>query len=118
MRVRRAATVLFVTLALANCSTSVEQQQLTRFFDACRLRDLTALSKLSTVVFEPAVDGVVTSFAITSASGDAASRTVSISAPVRLPDGQTLVKTFTVTIQHGLITAISGGSGSPSTPPS
>ncbi len=118
MRVRRAASVVFMTLALVNCSTSVEQQQLTRFFDACRLRDLTALSKLSTVVFEPAVDGIVTGFEITSVSGDAVLRTLSISAPVRLPDGLTVVKTFTVTIQHGLITAISGGSGSPSTPPS
>ena len=118
MRARRAAFVVFVTLALVSCSTSVEQQQLTRFFDACRLRDLTALSKLSTVVFEPAVDGIVTGFEITSASGDAALRTVLISAPVRLPDGRTLVKTLTITIQHGLITAISGGSGSPSTPPS
>ena len=117
MRVRRAAFVVFVTLALVSCSTSVEQQLLTRFFDACRLRDLTALSKLSTVVFEPAVDGIVTGFEITSVSGDAALRKLSISAPVRLPDGRTVVKTFTVTIQHGLVTAISGGSGSPSTPP-
>ena len=117
MRVRRAASVVFMTLALVNCSTSVEQQQITRFFDACRLRDLTALSKLSTVVFEPAVDGIVTGFEITSASGNAARRAVSISAPVRLPDGRTQVKAFTITIEHGLITSISGGSESPSTPP-
>jgi hypothetical protein len=118
MRVRRAATVLLMTLALVGCSTSVEQQQLSQFFYACRLRDLTALSKLSTVVFEPAVDGIVTGFDITSSSGDAVRRTVSISAPVKLPDGRTQTKAFTITIEHGVVTAISGRSGSPSTPPS
>ena len=37
----------------------------TQFFAASRLRDLTALRNVSTVVFEPASDGIVTSFEIT-----------------------------------------------------
>jgi hypothetical protein len=131
-----------MTLTFTNCSASAEQPLLTRFFAASRLRDLTALQNISTVVFEPGVDGVVTSFDVTRVTATQASdghvvskyvsknvsKDVSISAPVRLPDGQTTLKSFVITLQRGLpgsdqnrwngwmITAIRDGSGSPSTP--
>ena len=127
-----------MTLTLIHCSAPAEQPLLTRFFAASRLRDLTALQSVATVVFEPGVDGVVTSFDVTrvtatpGSDGRAASKDVSkdvsISAPVRLPDGQTMLKSFVITMQRGLpgsdqnrwggwtITAIRDGSGSPSTP--
>ena len=78
--------------------------------------DLTALSKISTVVFEPAADGIVTSFDIVAIAGDTASKQVSISAPVRLPDGRTVMKNYAITIQRGMITAISESVASPSIP--
>jgi hypothetical protein len=105
-----------LALTVLGCTTAAEQRLLTQFFAASRLRDLTALSNISTVVFEPTVDGVVTSFDITGVSGDNASKDVSIAAPVRLPDGRTVSKQFAVSIRGGLITAISERPASPSTP--
>jgi len=107
-----------LALTLFGCTAAAEQRQLTQFFAASRLRDLTALSNVATVVFEPTVDGVVTSFEITGITGDSASKDVAISAPVRLPDGRTVLKHFTVSIRGGLITAISERPASPSTPQS
>ena len=52
-------------VTFSSCARAAEQTLLTQFFAASRLRDLTALSKVSTVVFEPASDGIVTSFEIT-----------------------------------------------------
>jgi hypothetical protein len=137
-KVRGALGVLLLILPLLSCSAPTEQPLLTQFFAASRLRDLTALRNFSTVVFEPAADGIVTGFdviGVTSTKGadgrvapTDVSKAVSISAPVRLPDGQTVLKNFVITMQRGLpgsdqnrwggwmITAISEGSGSPSTP--
>jgi hypothetical protein len=125
-------------LTLLGCSAAAEQRQLTRFFAASRLRDLTALREVATVVFEPVVDGVVTSFDIVdiAEARDAGgrvlskdrSKVVSIAAPVRLPDGQTVVKTLAITMQRGLpgsdrnrwdgwmITAVSARPDAASTP--
>jgi hypothetical protein len=128
MRASRALGVwLIVSLTmvtLASCSGAAEETLLTQFFAASRLRDLTALGKLSTVVFEPASDGIVTSFDVLGITGDSVSKEVSISAPVRLPDGRTMVKRFAITIQGGLVTKVSErpvlspveGPASPSTP--
>lgn len=109
-----------MTLALLSCSVPAEQPLLTQFFAASRLRDLTALHKFATVVFEPASDGVITSFDITrvTAANGSDVKEVSISAPVRLPDGRTVLKNFAITIQGGLVTAISERPASPSTPQS
>jgi hypothetical protein len=137
----RTVAVSLLALMLASCSAAAERTLLTQFFAASRLRDLTALHNYATVVFEPATDGIVSRFdllgvAVTRMSGgQAVSKDVSISAPVRLPDGRTVVKTLVVTMQHGLpgsdqrwggwmITAIkaappqgsSSGLASPSTP--
>ena len=123
-----------MALTLASCSAAAEQPLLTQFFAASRLRDLTALQTIASVVFEPNVQGVITSFDVTQVvsvvepTGDRESKEVSISAPVRLPDGRTQQKNFVITITRGrsdggtnhwggwMITAIRDGSGSPSTP--
>lgn len=134
MRLARAAVVSLMTLTALGCGPAGEHTLLTQFFAASRLRDLTALANFSTVVFEPASDGIVTSFDIMGVTeapgpdGQVVSKDVSISAPVKLPAGQMVSKTFVITMQRGLpgsdqnrwggwmITAIRGGSGSPSTP--
>jgi hypothetical protein len=136
VRITRAAIVSLMTLALWSCSAPVEEPLLTQFFAASRLRDLTALQTIASVVFEPSVQGVVTGFDITRVvsrvepDGDRESREVSISAPVRLPDGRTQRKNYIVMIRRArssgntnhrggwMITAIRDGVESPSTPPS
>jgi hypothetical protein len=107
---------VLLTLLVSNCSGAADRSLITQFFAASRLRDLTALSKISTVVFEPAADGIVTGFEITAVTGDNASKQVSISAPVRLPDGRTVSKNYAITIQRGMLTAISEAAASPSIP--
>ena len=123
-----------MTLTFLSCSAPAEQLLLSQFFAASRLRDLTALHTFATIVFEPGVQGVVTSFDVTrvtatkGSDGQMVLKDVSISAPVRLPDGRMVLKDFVITMQRGLpgsdqnrwggwmITAIRDGSGSPSTP--
>ncbi len=113
---KAARGVVLLALLVSSCSAAADRALIAQFFAASRLRDLTALSKISTVVFEPAADGIVTSFDITGVAGDTASKQVSISAPVRLPDGRTVFRNYAVTIQRGMITAISESAASPSTP--
>ena len=56
-----------VLLVLAACgSTPVEQQLLTQFFRAARVRDNTTLSSMSAVNFDPRTDGSVQEFKIDS----------------------------------------------------
>lgn len=133
MRLARPVVVSLMTLTALACAPYTERTLLTQFFAASRLRDLTALRKYSTVVFEPAADGIVTSFeisgitAVPGPDGLPVSKDVSISVPVRTPDGQTVLKTFVVTMERSrpsaqdpssgwMITAISERSASPSTP--
>jgi hypothetical protein len=146
VRIARAFAVWLIaslmTLTVLSCSAPAEQRLLTQFFAASRLRDLTALHNFATIVFEPGVQGVVTSFDVTRVTATQGSdgqvvskgvskdvsKDVSISAPVRLPDGRMVLKNFVITMQRGLpgsdqnrwggwmITAIRDGSGSPSTP--
>ena len=116
------ATLL--TLALGSCSHDSERTLLSQFFAASRLRDLTALRKFGTVVFEPARDGIVTRFEIVQITRRESGAEVLITAPVRLPDGRTVPKNYTMTIHDGLVTAFSErpalspveGPASPSTP--
>jgi hypothetical protein len=134
VRIARALAVSLATLTLVSCAGTAERTLLAQFFAASRLRDLTALANISTVVFEPAADGIVTAFdvlgiaAAPSPDGRPVSKDVFISASVRLPEGQTVVKAFIVTMRRGLpgsdprrwdgwmITAIKEGLASPSTP--
>jgi hypothetical protein len=97
---------LTVAVTLAACSVGAEQTLLGQFFAASRLRDKTMLSNFATVVFEPATQGIVTTFTITNVSreeqhdGGIASKDVTIAAPVRMPSGQTVPKTLVVTLQR------------------
>ena len=93
-------------MLLGACTTRAEQPILSQFFAASRLRDLTALATLSTVVFEPTTNGTVTTFTITSVSperqeGGRRAKDVTVDAPVRLPSGQTVTKTLVITLQIG-----------------
>jgi hypothetical protein len=59
---------LVLTLAAATligCSSTSEQPILQQFFTASRLRDNTTLAGFAAAAFEPATDGVVTTFTIT-----------------------------------------------------
>jgi hypothetical protein len=134
VHLRTGLTVSLLTIVLAACSSADERILLNQFFAASRLRDLTALRNVATVVFEPATEGIVTSFellgvtVVRASEGQALSEEVAIDAPVRLPDGNTVEKTFVVTLQRGLpesdpqrsggwmITAIKAAPASPSTP--
>jgi hypothetical protein len=134
MRIASALAIALVTLIVPGCARDTERALLSQFFAASRLRDLTALQKFATVVFEPATDGIVTSFEILQTKtvpgpdGMPLSEQVSISAPVRLPDGETVTKTFVVTLERRpvdgdrnpargwMITAFSAGPASPSAP--
>jgi hypothetical protein len=134
MRKASALAVALVTLTLLSCTPGSERALLDQFFAASRLRDLTALQKIATVVFEPARDGIVTRFeilqktAVPAPDGSPASEAISISAPVRLPDGRTVTKTLIVIMQRRpvdgdrnpargwMITGFSAGPASPSAP--
>ena len=133
MRIARSLLVSLTTLAVIGCSTATEQSIVSQFFAASRLRDTTALKNMATVVFEPRTQGIITSFEITNVvshwkDGELVSKDVSISAPVKLPNGQTAQKNLIVTMQRAvlkgdkditgrwIITAIRDASGSASTP--
>jgi hypothetical protein len=61
-----------VSLALVTvaCSSSEEQQLLSKYFQASRLRDNTTVGNIATVQFSPTEDGIVQSFSITKTSPD------------------------------------------------
>jgi hypothetical protein len=59
---------LLTALALTACSSAPEQPILNQFFTASRLRDNTSLENFSLISFDPAREGVVNSFDITSVS--------------------------------------------------
>jgi hypothetical protein len=109
------AVAIALMLTVAGCGPRTERTLLTQFFAASRLRDLTALGKIATVVFEPAADGIVTSFDITSVTDRGSTEEVAIAAPVRMFDGRVVIKHFAVTVERGLVTAINETAASPST---
>jgi hypothetical protein len=122
---KTALAVSLLTLAALGCGHDADRVLLDQFFAASRLRDLTALRKISTVVFEPATDGMITSYEITGSVTRGAVKEVSISAPVKRFDGRTVTKHFAIAIEAGRITAITErialrpaeGAAAPSTPP-
>ena len=84
---------------------NTEQPLLARFFGASRLRDLTALQTVATVVFEPREQGIVRTFDITDVGpeqirGAATVKDVVVQAPVFMPDGQTVQKTIIITLER------------------
>jgi hypothetical protein len=128
MRIAARLLVSLVAAALVGCSTATEESILSQFFAASRLRDTTALKNVATVVFEPKTQGIITSFEITDvvpyrSGGELVSKDVSISAPVKLPSGQTEERALVITMRrdagHWIVTAITDASppaGTPSTP--
>jgi hypothetical protein len=58
--------LIVVTLFASSCSHRTEQRVIREFFDSSSRRDQTALGAMSTVVFEPMADGVVTGFTVVS----------------------------------------------------
>jgi hypothetical protein len=101
---RAGAVGVFLLTTLA-CSVHPEQTIVSDFFAASRLRDLTALSRFATVVFEPRERGTVTEFTIRSVTaerrvGDMRVKDVTIVAPVNEPDGRIVEKPLVVTLQR------------------
>jgi hypothetical protein len=114
---KRVLAVSLMTLTVLSCGAAGERVLLEQFFAASRLRDLTALRKSSTVVFEPASDGIITNFEITNVVDRGHWKEVAISAPVRMFDGRTVTKNFAVTVEGGRVTAINERPAPASTPP-
>ena len=116
----RALAVFLLALTVAGCGGQIADSDrvLTRrFFAASRLRDLTALRNFSTVVFEPASDGIVTNLDIVAATVRASGvKDLSVVAPVKMPSGETVSKRIVLTIEHGQIIAFSERPEPPSTP--
>ena len=126
-----AVVLSLAALGVYGCGAAAEEPVLARFFAAARLRDHTALARLSTVVFEPQVDGIVAQFAVTNVTSerpaapvpdvvqlsigdpqiprdrrDAAgvtSKDVTIDAQLRLFDGRSVQKTLIVTLQRAIL---------------
>jgi hypothetical protein len=90
--------------ALVGCSAEAERPLIQRFFDLCRLRDRTALQQIATVIFEPLQDGIVTTFEIVRVATDerdgAVTKTVTLTAPVKVPGGAIVQKALVVTIER------------------
>lgn len=100
-------SALLLALTAACARHGAEQVLLDQFFNASRLRDRTALQRISTVILEPLEQGAVTTFTITNVvdlegpNGQIQSKQVNVSAPVRLPDGRTAQKTLSLVLQRG-----------------
>jgi hypothetical protein len=123
---RRRLAAIGICVTVASCGRA-EQPVLAEFFNASRLHDRTALQKLATTSFNPAVDGVVTSFEIVDVAAkrnlDVPAKEVSISAPVRLPTGDVVHKRLVVTLEQRdarwIVTAVTPAPApAPSIPPS
>jgi len=103
--------VVALAAALSACAPPQEELVLGEFFNASRLADRTALQRIATTWFNPAADGIVTSFTVTgvttSQAGGRVTKEVSIAAPVKLPGGETREKNLVATLQRD--TAASGG---------
>ncbi|HEY6211858.1 MAG TPA: hypothetical protein VIW45_06215 [Vicinamibacterales bacterium] len=102
---------LLALALVASACAGPEQPLLDRFFAASRLRDRTQLQAIATVVFEPRERGIVTKFTVVRVDASGGRRVVTIHAPVELPDGRTVQKTFAVTLtldneQRWIVTAV------------
>lgn len=85
----------------AACAGGPEHAVLDQFFAASRLRDFTALERVSTVIFEPRQDGTVLSFDIERiASNGPDGEEVLVTALVRTPSGRTERKPLLVTLER------------------
>jgi hypothetical protein len=86
-----------------------ERSVVDEFFAQSRLRDKTALQKVATVTFEPRVQGIVEQFEITKVTPEEnQTKTVTVSAQVKLPNGTVTHEVIVLTMSHGLITGFLG----------
>ena len=102
MRRRFAAALLLCAFA---CSVPAEQVIISDFFAASRLRDLTALSELSTTIFEPRERGTVSEVRVESvtaerAEGSSTFKDVIVDATLHRPDGSTAQVPLVVTLSR------------------
>jgi hypothetical protein len=101
--------------ALAACAPRAEEPILSGFFSASRLRDRTALQKIATVSFDPATQGIITSFditgVVTSRAAGRETKEVAISAPVKLPSGEIRQEQLVVTLERDESGSIAGVAG-------
>jgi hypothetical protein len=116
-------TVKFLTAAAAllavACTGSAERPLLERFFSAARLRDRTSLADVATTAFEPRERGTVLDFDVTAVQAAAADRKdVTVSARLRLPSGETIVRTLVVSERQiggeWMVTAVRDGAAAAS----
>ena len=107
MRPRGPRTAVFaLVLAFSGCSGAREHALLDRFFSASRIRDLTALHDVATVVFEPREQGTVLGFEITSIQRHGEDEDVDVAARLRTPAGEVVRKDLRVTITGGFVTSV------------
>jgi hypothetical protein len=88
---------------MAACGVlSPEEQLLTDFFEASRLHDTTVAAKMSDVIFNPALDGIVDRFEIDQIekAPDGQSERVTIDALVRRGDGPAMSKRMVATLRR------------------
>jgi hypothetical protein len=73
-------------LAVAACTAKPERATLDEFFTQSKLYDKTALQHISTVIFDPTVDGIVETFEVKDITDDGVDRkTVTAVAQVKMP---------------------------------
>jgi hypothetical protein len=127
----RLTIAVAIAVTLGGCAAP-EQSLLEEFFGASRLRDTTALQRVSTITFEPLQQGIVRTFQISGVTPEriggeqTVTKDVTVVAPVVLPDGQTVRKTLVVTLQRGsgsdsrrwMVTAVRDATASRPVPPS
>ena len=90
------------TVLASACGVPPERSILEQFFAAARLRDNTVLKGLATTAFEPLDQGIIVDFEIATVTVESEHRkAVTITAPVRMPDGRAVEKTLVVTLERG-----------------
>jgi hypothetical protein len=92
---------VLLVMAASGCAGGAERAVLDQFFAASRLRDLTALEKVSAVIFEPRQDGTVLAYDLEwiRKTGED-SEEVLINATVRRPSGRTERRPLLVTLKR------------------
>ena len=87
---------------LAACRVfSVEEQLLTRFFEAGRFYDRIAMDKVATVEWNPASAGIVRAFEVTGVTRVSDSRReATVAADLQLPDGSRTRRDYAAVIEQ------------------
>jgi hypothetical protein len=70
------------------------------FFGNSRLGDVASLQRFSTITFEPLQQGIVTDFDIVKVVEEGETKTVTVSADVKRPDGQVVPETLLVMMER------------------